>query len=91
VARLYVTAIRWSQDGKRIEWYQVRTPTAESVLSQPATYTRHQLATAILNGTEVFTAKLVGGAWKHGAQVEIALRTHPDVTTADNLENLPKF
>jgi hypothetical protein len=72
----------------RIESFLCRVIRADGNLAQPATpFSRHQVASAILQGENYFTWS--GG--KAGALLEIAIKTHPDASVADNLDNLPDF
>lgn len=87
-----VTHIRKDSKG-RIENYRCRKVGPNGVPhAGPTDFTRHQVAAAILSNAEFYTAPSDGrGGIRQGALIEIALKTHPDASAADNLEKLPTF
>jgi hypothetical protein len=90
--RWAVTAIHKDAKGKTELYRCVKLYSSGHPSQGPTNFTHDQVAAAILGKHEFLTAFADGhGGLRLGAPLEIMLKTRPDATPGDNLEDLPTF
>jgi Protein of unknown function (DUF3892) len=92
-----ITAVRFNARGTHIEAVQIRADNGDTVGS-PSEASRAQVVAWLESGYTFCTATFSGGKWHMGAPVGIVtihneqfIKTKPDSTKVDNLDNLPIF